>query len=527
MYQSLLTRRYLFSKVMPLLASVAVMLCSALVIVTWSVMGGFLAMLIGTGRTMIGDVSISWPNIGFPHYQDLRDRLEADPMVSATAPVIQAYGMVALPNGITRVITIRGVDGPSFARVTSFTETLWWQAINTPLAKDPDGRDPRYQLRDSAGFKRLMDSGLNLSRVNPDTGEEEGGVVMGIEMSGFNLREPEGFYTPKVVERRMPDGSITTVDTFLPASGRVGITVLPLDRAGNPLESLTKKLPVANEFRSGVYEIDRNIALVRLDVLQEMLRMNAGLRVREGEASAGTGAVVVDPQTGKETFVRPSEGELIKDPARVTDILIRGQGDRGTGEQAEALRRRVREIYDEFARAHPGEVPDSFDIEISTWEDNNRFMIEAVKKETALVLVLFAFMSIVAVFLVLAIFWSMISEKTKDIGILRALGASRGGIVWLWVRYGLAIGLVGGVAGLVLAYTIVWNINPIHEWMGEQLNIVIWDPRIYYFTRIPSQVDPWHAFYAVVGFVLSSAVGALLPAIRAAMLHPVKALRFE
>jgi hypothetical protein len=107
--------------------------------------------------------------------------------------------------------------------------------------------------------------------------------------------------------------------------------------------------------------------------------------------------VVVDPQTGKETFVRPSEGELIKDPARVTDILIRGQGDRGTGEQAEALRRRVREIYDEFARAHPGEVPDSFDIEISTWEDNNRFMIEAVKKETALVLVLFAFMSIVAV----------------------------------------------------------------------------------------------------------------------------------
>jgi ABC-type lipoprotein release transport system permease subunit len=40
-------------------------------------------------------------------------------------------------------------------------------------------------------------------------------------------------------------------------------------------------------------------------------------------------------------------------------------------------------------------------------------------------------------------------------------------------------------------------------------------------------VDPWHAFYAVVGFVLSSAVGALLPAIRAAMLHPVKALRFE
>jgi len=526
MYQSLLTRRYLMSKVMPLLASVAVMLCSALVIVTWSVMGGFLAMLIGTGRTMIGDVSISWPNIGFPHYQDLRERLEADPMVSASAPVIQAYGMVALPNGITRVITIRGVDGPSFARVTKFEETLWWQAITEPMAKDHDGRDPRYQLRDSPGFNRLKDSGLNLTRTNLDTGEDEGGVVMGIEMSGFNLREAEGFYTPKVVERRMPDGTIKTVDTFLPASGKVGITVLPLDRAGNPLESLTKKLPVANEFRSGVYEIDRNIALVRLDVLQNMLRMNAGLRVRK-DADRAAGTVAVDPSTGLESFVKPTTDQLIEDPARVTDILIRGTGKLGTGEEAERLRARVREIYEEFARAHPGEVPDSFDIEISTWEDNNRFMIEAVKKETALVLVLFAFMSIVAVFLVLAIFWSMISEKTKDIGILRALGASRGGIVWLWVRYGLAIGLVGGVAGLVLAYTIVWNINPIHEWMGQQLNIVIWDPRIYYFTRIPSVVNPMHALYAVSGFVISSAVGALLPAIRAAMLHPVKALRFE
>ncbi len=526
MYQSLLTRRYLFSKVMPLLASVAVMLCSALVIVTWSVMGGFLAMLIGTGRTMIGDVSISWPNTGFPHYQELRDRLEADPMVKATTPVIQAYGLVALPNGITRVITIRGVDGPSFANVTKFADNLWWQPIKEPLSKDTDGRDPRFQLRESPGFQRLKDAGLSLTRRNPDTGEDEGGVVMGIEMSGFNLREPEGFYTPKVVRRRMPDGTIQDVDTFLPASGKVGITVLPLDRAGNPLESLTKKLPVANEFRSGVYELDRNIALVRLDVLQAMLRMNAGLRVRD-DAAAPQGAVVVDPATGVESFAKPTDDQLIEDPARVTDILILGRGKTGTGEEAEALRARVREIYAEFARAHPGEVPDEFDIEISTWEDNNRFMIEAVKKETALVLVLFAFMSIVAVFLVLAIFWSMISEKTKDIGILRALGASRAGIVWLWVRYGLAIGLVGGVAGLILAYTIVWNINPIHEWMGEQLNIVIWDPRIYYFTRIPSKVDPWHAFYAVVGFVLSSAVGALLPAIRAAMLHPVKALRFE
>ena len=54
MYQALLTRRYLTSKVMPLLAAVAVTLCTAMVLIVWSVMGGFLGMLVASGRTLIG-----------------------------------------------------------------------------------------------------------------------------------------------------------------------------------------------------------------------------------------------------------------------------------------------------------------------------------------------------------------------------------------------------------------------------------------------------------------------------------------
>jgi lipoprotein-releasing system permease protein len=527
MYQTLLTRRYLLSKVMPLLASVAVMLCSALVIVTWSVMGGFLAMLIGTGRTMIGHVTIAWPTTGFPHSEELRERLEADPLIEATAPLIQAYGLVTFPNGLTRVVTIRGVDGPSFANVTGYEKTIWWQAIDTPLPKDTMGLDPRYQFRDSESFKRLKANGLTLTRPSPTTGIPEGAVVPGVEMSGFNRRERDGSYTPQRSEKRKPDGSIEIIDTFLPLNGNVSVTVMPLDRSGKPLESITRPMPVANEFRSGVYEIDRNVTLMRLDVLQEMLRMNAGVRVASDAMASSGPAVVIDPETGDESFAKPRQDQLIEDPARVTDILIKGKGEMATTEEVEQLRRRVREIYAEFAEAHGGEVPSTFDIQIATWEDYNRNMIEAVKKETALVLVLFGFMSIVAVFLVLAIFWSMISEKTKDIGILRALGASRGGIVWLWVRYGLCIGIVGVIGGLILAYSIVLNINPIHEWLGEALGIVIWDPSIYYFSKIPSKVNPAHAAYACVGFVISSAIGALIPAFRAALMHPVRALRFD
>ncbi|MBL8963533.1 MAG: hypothetical protein JNK70_05635, partial [Phycisphaerae bacterium] len=74
MYQALLTRRYLTSKIMPLLASLAVVLCTAMVLIVWSVMGGFLVKLMNSGRALVGDVVVAWPNTGFAHYDDLIGR---------------------------------------------------------------------------------------------------------------------------------------------------------------------------------------------------------------------------------------------------------------------------------------------------------------------------------------------------------------------------------------------------------------------------------------------------------------------
>ena len=136
-------------------------------------------------------------------------------------------------------------------------------------------------------------------------------------------------------------------------------------------------------------------------------------------------------------------------------------------------------------------------------------------------------MSFTTVFLVLAIFWSMASEKTKDIGILRALGASTPGIAWLWIRYGAAIGFVGSVLGTALGYIIVDNINTIHDWMGRTFGLVIWDPRQYYFIEIPSDVDLSKAIIVFVVGMLTCVLGALIPALHSARMDPVKALRFE
>ena len=100
-------------------------------------------------------------------------------------------------------------------------------------------------------------------------------------------------------------------------------------------------------------------------------------------------------------------------------------------------------------------------------------------------------------------------------------------MAWLFLRYGLTLGVTGSALGLGLAYLIVTNINAIHDWMGRALGVEIWSPETYYFTEIPNDVDPVHAGIVFAGGILFSAVGALAPALRAAMMDPVRALRFE
>ena len=527
MYHALLTRRYLTSKVMPLLASLAVVLCTAMVLITWSVMGGFLRMLTQSGRSLIGDVRIAWPNVGFAHYDDLIARLEADPEIEAAAPIIETFGMLTLLENRTDGVLIRGVDGPSFARVTNYADTLWWRPLDKPLPKDSGHEDVRLDEHSRELLTELLADGLSLRESDPLTGQTESAIVLGIEVGGWNVRTDWGGYYPRVQGITSAEGGLETRNVFMPRAGSLPLLVVPLDSRGRPMEPVTRQFPVANEFESGLYDIDRQTVLVDLAALQKMLHMNAAKRLVDPGAHDPTAGFF----DGEE-----SPASVVDDPARVTAVLVRQKNANGDLNQ---FRARCREIYTGFADAHRDAVPSATSIQIETWEDANRMMIEAVKKETGLVLMIFTFISFTAVFLVFAIFWAMISEKTRDIGVLRALGASRMGVAWVWLRYGLAIGVVGSVFGGLLAWGIVTNINEIHEgiatagrWLGEHLsdhpwNWYIWDPKVYVFKEIPHRIEPWKAAFVLAGGLVSCLVGALWPAARAARMHPVKALRFE
>jgi lipoprotein-releasing system permease protein len=133
----------------------------------------------------------------------------------------------------------------------------------------------------------------------------------------------------------------------------------------------------------------------------------------------------------------------------------------------------------------------------------------------------------VAGFGILAIFSMIVVEKTRDIGVLKALGASNRGVLAIFLGYGLLLGAVGAGLGTALGLTITFNLNEIEQFVTRISGHEIFDRKIYYFDKIPTFVQPLSVVLVNVGSVVIAVLFSVLPALRAAMLHPVRALRYE
>ena len=86
---------------------------------------------------------------------------------------------------------------------------------------------------------------------------------------------------------------------------------------------------------------------------------------------------------------------------------------------------------------------------------------------------------------------------------------------------------MGAALGFGIGFVIVHNINTIHTWLGKALGVVVWDPEVYAFDTIPNTMDPTEVTVIITVAIVASVLGALVPAYRAARMHPVEALRWE
>jgi lipoprotein-releasing system permease protein len=166
-------------------------------------------------------------------------------------------------------------------------------------------------------------------------------------------------------------------------------------------------------------------------------------------------------------------------------------------------------------------------VRVLTWEDKQGPLLAAISIEKGILNILLFLIIAVAGFGILAIFSMIVVEKTRDIGILKALGASNGGVMKIFLSYGLLLGVVGAILGTGLGITITVYINQIEWALSQVTGQEIFDRRIYYFDKIPTDIQPLTVLLVNLGSVAIAVLFSVLPALRAALLHPVRALRYE
>lgn len=165
--------------------------------------------------------------------------------------------------------------------------------------------------------------------------------------------------------------------------------------------------------------------------------------------------------------------------------------------------------------------------EVRSWIDMNRAFFRALQVEKTVMTILLSLIILVAAFNIISTLIMGVMEKTKEIGILRALGATRSAIKRIFLLQGFIVGILGVAVGAISGFFLALNLNPISDFLEERFGISVFPSDIYYLDRIPVQIN-LHDILLIIAFaLLMSLFAGFYPAHYAASLNPVQALRYE
>ena len=165
--------------------------------------------------------------------------------------------------------------------------------------------------------------------------------------------------------------------------------------------------------------------------------------------------------------------------------------------------------------------------ELRDWRQMNASLFEALEVERVAMFIVLSIIIIVAAFNILSSLIMLVRAKTRDIAILRTMGASRGAMTRIFVAVGLIIGALGTLAGLILAAIFLYFRQPIVDGIQRLTGQNLWDPSIRFLTELPARTDPIEVLVIVAMTMLLAFLFTLYPAIRAARTDPVQVLRYE
>jgi lipoprotein-releasing system permease protein len=242
---------------------------------------------------------------------------------------------------------------------------------------------------------------------------------------------------------------------------------------------LPQELTVTGIFNSGRYEYDSDFVLVPLYIGQEMYGL-------EGNRVHGLAVRTNDPFTVETT---------------------------------------KRAIMAKIGPTNPDDVgPQNLAL---TWIDQNKELFDAIRMERGVMFFILMIIVVVAAFGIMNTLITVTVQKTREIGVLKALGARTGQIIGIFLAQGMVVGFFGTLTGLALGMTLLRFRNETRNFLSDVLGIKVFPESVYQFSTIPAQVVPSDVAVICVSAFIICSLAALIPAYFAARLDPVKALRYE
>jgi len=186
----------------------------------------------------------------------------------------------------------------------------------------------------------------------------------------------------------------------------------------------------------------------------------------------------------------------------------------------------VAALWSEF-KQQKAQAQDSYLLDtarVQDWKEYRRAVIAPMEKEQVLLSFMFILVGITTVFIVLVVFYMIVSHKKKDIGVLKSLGTSNISIMGLFSGFAFAVGLLGSWIGVFSGWLFLSQINHIEHWLFRHFGFQLWDRSLYAIGDIPSRLES-HVLAIIVGCaIVSCLIGALIPGYCAARLRPVETL---
>jgi lipoprotein-releasing system permease protein len=581
-YKYIICLKYLFcgwKAVVPTVSALPAALGVFLLILVFAIMDGFANDTREMTRGTLADIIVDAHLEGIPYYDDFMRRLQAVEGVEVATPVIQTWALAKFQPDVVGVgpivnkCQIIGIVPAEKAAMGRFHEYLFIQQPSTTLTgwrmkverqvKSGAATPEETDALDKAVAAEAKDLLVVPDRLQPQKGPPRSGCIPGLALVGYPMpmmkeeevmagsgmrillaalavlalivflflrpaarRRPGRFawlaatvlvgvtalglgatavmypVRPEKALRKVVEdlplirpGEILTVST-IPIKGATG--ALDLGPGGVPRVS-AKPLAVVDYFKSNYYEADNSHVYVDFAVAQQMAGM-------EGSPAAGT--------PGDEDY-KPAV------PPRTTQIQvkIRNPAD------GLAVKARIEDARDAFKLDHPDVLMPA--IVVNTWEEQQKIILGVVQMERNLTALMLGLMFIGFTILIGLISYVMAYIKSRDVGIMKAVGARDAGVGSLFLGYGFIIGLIGTVVGLVAALLMLYYLDAIELWLNATFGIDIFPKSVYYFEHIPRNISPLWCASVSLGVLGLSTLASMVGGLLAAMKQPVEALRYE